>query len=97
MLRRGLVKGWEQYDERLSIPFSKEDGLKQISKGRTIRKVIMANLVWGTLGCWVYFAVFGVNSIHIELHSATSMTELLAATTPENAIATILSTCLDIR
>ncbi|MEW9672851.1 BCCT family transporter [Ammoniphilus sp. 3BR4] len=76
----------------MSIPFSKEDGLKQISKGRTIHEVIMANLVWGTLGCWVYFAVFGVNSIHIELHGATSMTELLSATTPENAIATILST-----
>lgn len=66
--------------------------ITQISKGRTIREVILANLVWGTLGCWVYFAVFGVNSIHIELHGTTSMTELMAATTPENAIATILGT-----
>ncbi len=31
----------------------------RISRGRTIRQVVAANLVWGSLGCWLFFATFG--------------------------------------
>ena len=35
----------------------------RISKGRTIRELVIAELVWGSLGCWVFLAVFGAYSL----------------------------------
>jgi BCCT family betaine/carnitine transporter len=35
----------------------------RISKGRTIRELVIAECVWGTLGCWVFLAVFGAYSL----------------------------------
>lgn len=65
--------------------------LAKISKGRTIREVAIAPLVWGSLGCAVFFAVFGGISLHTELYGASSMTELMAQTSPATTIAAILS------
>jgi BCCT family betaine/carnitine transporter len=35
----------------------------RISKGRTIRELVIAECVWGTLGCWVFLATFGAYSL----------------------------------
>lgn len=64
--------------------------IARISKGRTIREVIMNNIVWGTLGCWVYFAIFGSNSIYVELYGETSMTQMIQDKGPEQTIFAIL-------
>ncbi len=38
----------------------------RISRGRTIRQVVLGELIWGSLGCWVFFAVWGGYSIHLQ-------------------------------
>lgn len=38
----------------------------RISRGRTIRRVIFGELVFGSLGCWVFFAVWGGYAIHLQ-------------------------------
>jgi len=65
--------------------------LAKISKGRTIREVAIAPLIWGSLGCAVFFAVFGGISLNIELYGAQSMTQLMADSGPATTIAAILS------
>jgi len=35
----------------------------RISKGRTIRELVVAECVWGTLGCWSFLASFGAYSL----------------------------------
>ncbi|MDR3038711.1 MAG: BCCT family transporter [Candidatus Adiutrix sp.] len=35
----------------------------RISKGRTIRELVIAECVWGTLGCWSFLATFGAYSL----------------------------------
>jgi BCCT family betaine/carnitine transporter len=37
-----------------------------ISKGRTIRELVVAECLWGTLGCWVFMAVFGALSLYLQ-------------------------------
>jgi BCCT family betaine/carnitine transporter len=38
----------------------------RISKGRTIRELVIAECFWGTLGCWSYLAVFGAYSLYLQ-------------------------------
>jgi BCCT family betaine/carnitine transporter len=38
----------------------------RISRGRTIRRVIFGELVFGSLGCWIFFAVWGGYAIHLQ-------------------------------
>jgi len=40
----------------------------KISRGRTIREVILGMLGWGSLGCFLFFAVLGNYAIHLELN-----------------------------
>jgi BCCT family betaine/carnitine transporter len=38
----------------------------RISKGRTIREVVIAECVWGTLGCWLFLMILGGYSLFLE-------------------------------
>lgn len=49
----------------------------RISRGRTIRELISNVLLWGTLGSWLYFAVFGGYTINLELNNILSVTDVL--------------------
>ncbi|MCG8471350.1 MAG: BCCT family transporter, partial [Desulfobacterales bacterium] len=65
--------------------------LAKISKGRTLREMAVAVLVWGPLGCGVFFAVFGGYSLHIEIFGETSMTAMMAASGPAKTIASLIA------
>lgn len=49
----------------------------RISKGRTIRELISSVLLWGSLGSWLYFAVFGGYSMHLQLNDILPITQIL--------------------
>ncbi len=49
----------------------------RISRGRTIKQVILGEVVWGSLGCWAFFAVFGGYSIHAELNGILDIAGIL--------------------
>lgn len=44
-----------------------------ISKGRTIRELILAQCLWGTLGCWFVLSVLGGFSLHGELFGGLNL------------------------
>ncbi|GAK08265.1 choline transporter [Geomicrobium sp. JCM 19038] len=50
----------------------------RISRGRSIRQLILSILLWGTVGSWIYFAVFGGYAIHLETNNVLSLTNILA-------------------
>lgn len=60
----------------------------RISRGRTIKELIIAELVWGSLGCWVFFAVWGTYSLNLQLTGALDVSSIL---THEGIPATILA------
>lgn len=49
----------------------------RISKGRTIRELLSNVLLWGSLGSWIYFAVFGGYAMNLELSGELSLTTIL--------------------
>jgi BCCT family betaine/carnitine transporter len=49
----------------------------RISKGRTIKELISAVLLWGSLGSWVYFAIFGGYAMHLQLNDILPITQIL--------------------
>ncbi len=63
----------------------------RISRGRTIRQIVMGEIVWGSLGCYVYFAILGGYSLHTELTAPVPITELMAEVGGNMAIVEIIS------
>jgi betaine/carnitine transporter, BCCT family len=65
--------------------------LAKISKGRTLREMAIAPLVWGPLGCAAFFAVFGGYGLHVELFGDVTMTSMMANLGPAKTIAELIS------
>ncbi len=59
----------------------------RISRGRTVREVILGMLVLGTLGCTVFYGVLGNYSLHLDLSGDLPVREIAAAGGNETAIA----------
>jgi BCCT family betaine/carnitine transporter len=49
----------------------------RISKGRTIRQVVFGELVYGSLGCWVFFAIWGGYAINLQTSGALDVYTIL--------------------
>lgn len=62
----------------------------RISRGRTIRQVIFANLFWGSLGCWLFFATFGNTAMHNELNGIVPVIRIMNEVSPQAAIVAVV-------
>jgi BCCT family betaine/carnitine transporter len=49
----------------------------RISKGRTIKGLILGQLIGGTLGCWLAFAIFGNTSMFYEMTGIVPVLDIL--------------------
>ncbi len=62
----------------------------RISRGRTIRELIGAEIIGGSLGCWMFFAVLGNTGLFLQLEGSQDLTGLVARNmTPEAIITTV--------
>ncbi|MDR2352607.1 MAG: BCCT family transporter [Deltaproteobacteria bacterium] len=48
----------------------------RISKGRTIREVVIAECLWGTLGCWIFLMILGSYSLFLESSKIVSVVDI---------------------
>ncbi|WP_275591300.1 BCCT family transporter [Pseudomonas putida] len=64
----------------------------RISRGRTIKELILAELVWGSLGCWVFFAVWGGYSLNLQLTGELDVSAILSQQGIPAAVLAILKT-----
>ena len=62
----------------------------RISRGRTIRQVVAANLVWGSLGCWLFFATFGNTALHDQLNGTVPVISIMNEASPQAAIVAVV-------
>jgi BCCT family betaine/carnitine transporter len=62
----------------------------RISRGRTIREVITANLLWGSVGCWLFFAVFGNTALHDQLTGRVPVISIMNEISPQRAIVAVV-------
>jgi BCCT family betaine/carnitine transporter len=64
----GFPESWTVFYWAWWVAYAPMMGLfvARISRGRTIRQVIFGELVYGSLGCWVFFAIWGGYAIHVQ-------------------------------
>ena len=63
----------------------------RISKGRTIRELILVEVIGGSLGCWVFFAILGNAGLFYQLEGAVDLSAMIGDNkAPEAIVATIV-------
>jgi len=87
-----FVEDWTVFYWAWWIAFAPYVGMfiARISHGRTIRQVIVGMLVFGSLGCWVFYMVIGNYSLFLELEGIASITGVLNEQSQSAAIVATL-------
>lgn len=63
-----------------------------ISRGRTIREIILNGVIWGSIGCWSFFAIWGGYAIDIQLNTDVDLNAVLSTSGIPATVVTILKT-----
>ena len=87
-----FVEDWTVFYWAWWIAFAPYVGMfiARISQGRTIQQVIVGMLVFGSLGCWVFYMVIGNYSLFLELEGIVSITGVLNEQSQSAAIVATL-------
>lgn len=75
----GFPEGWTVFYWAWWVAYAPMMGLfvARISRGRTIRQVVFGELVYGSLGCWIFFAVWGGYAIHVQAEGTLDVYNIL--------------------
>ncbi|MGV8982213.1 BCCT family transporter [Clostridium sp.] len=90
----GFPEAWTIFYWAWWIAYAPMMGLfvARISKGRTIREVIFGELVFGSLGCFIFFAIWGGYAIHIQTTGILNVASVVAKVGTPGTIVAILET-----
>ncbi len=64
--------------------------IARISRGRTIREMVVGSIFFGTLGCFLFFMVLGNFGMYLQLSGQVDVVNILNTQTPTAAIFAIL-------
>jgi BCCT family betaine/carnitine transporter len=64
----------------------------RISRGRTIRQVVLGIIGWGSLGCFSFMAICGGYALHLEINDIIPVSEILQAEGNAAAVVAIVNT-----
>jgi BCCT family betaine/carnitine transporter len=90
----GFVENWTIFYWAWWIAFAPYVGMfvARISQGRTIRQIIIGMLVFGSLGCWVFYMIIGNYALYLELEGIVRSTEIINNQNQSAAIVATLET-----
>ena len=90
----GFVESWTIFYWAWWIAFAPPIGIfvTRISRGRTIRQVVLSMIFFGSLGCWLFYFILGNYSLWLELDNRFSVTDSLAAEGMYVTVAKVIST-----
>lgn len=60
--------------------------IARISRGRTIRSMIFGTMIYGTLGCVLFFGIFGNYGLHLQLSGQFDVIQFMADNGPAATI-----------
>jgi BCCT family betaine/carnitine transporter len=88
----GFVEAWTIFYWAWWIAFAPYVGLfvTRISRGRTIRQVIVGMLLFGSFGSWLFYMVLGNFSLFLELEGAADITGIISSQGGSYAIVAML-------
>ena len=77
----GFPQGWTIFYWAWWIAYAPFMGLfvARISYGRTIRQLIVAEVLGGSLGCWLFFAILGNTGMYFDLHNIVPVSDILSS------------------
>jgi len=83
----GFVENWTVFYWAWWVAYAPFVGIfvTRISRGRTIKQIIAGMLIFGSLGAWLFFIVFGNYALHLELDGILNITELMKQGSRETA------------
>jgi BCCT family betaine/carnitine transporter len=90
----GFPESWTVFYWAWWIAYAPMVGLfvARISKGRTIRELVIAQLGWSSLGCILFLAIWGGYSVHIESTNLIDVKGILTEGGIPPTVLTILTT-----
>ena len=66
--------------------------IARISRGRTIREIIVGQCIFSSLGCWLWFGIFGNYGLNLHLSGALDLLKILNESGGPEVIVAILKT-----
>lgn len=90
----GFVESWSIFYWAWWVAFAPPIGVfvTRISRGRTIRQVIFSMILFGSLGCTLFYAILGNYSLSLELDNVFSVTGSLDDAGMFVTVANVLNT-----
>lgn len=90
----GFPQNWTIFYWAWMLTFLPMMGLfvARISKGRTIREIVLGEGLWGGLGCMLSFGLFGGYVIHLQKNGMLDLISILETKGRPAAVAAILNT-----
>lgn len=64
----------------------------RISRGRTIRELILNGVLWGSVGCWSFFAIWGGYALDLQISGVLDLNAILASQGTPATVVAILNT-----
>ena len=88
----GFVEAWTIFYWAWWIAYAPYVGMfvARISRGRTIRQVVVGMLLFGSLGSWLFYMILGNYSLFLELEGVVAVTEILNNVSQNAAIVATL-------
>lgn len=92
--RTGFPESWTVFFWAWWLVFAPFVGLfvARISKGRTVRQLILGTLIYGTLGSVLFFGILGNYAIFLEMSGQFNVVETVQNSGPPAAVMGILNT-----
>jgi BCCT family betaine/carnitine transporter len=89
----GFVENWTVFYWAWWIAYGPFVGLfvTRISRGRSLREIILGMLSFGTLGAGIFFMVLGNYAMHLDLAGVVDVTGLMAKSGEAQAIAAVIA------
>ena len=90
--KSGFPEDWTVFYWGWWIAYAPMVGLfvARISRGRTIREVIIGQVIWGSLGCMAFFAIAGGYSLDMEINGMLDISSVLNDSGIPAAVVTII-------
>jgi len=91
--RTGFVESWTVFYWAWWISFAPFMGIfvARISRGRTLRQLILGMIGYGSAGCAVFYIILGNYGLHLQLEGLLQVTDLLRSDGAPETIVAILS------
>lgn len=91
--KSGFPQGWTVFYWAWWVALAPYMGLfvARISRGRTLKQLIIAEILWGTLGDWAFFGVFGGYTLHLEFNKILPVGQILSEQGGPAAIVAVIT------